>query len=137
MTAHLLRDLERVKKDLLDMGAVVEQAADLSIRAIAERRADLAGQVIAGDDEVVTPEPSRWMSQLEAEEEFALHRRDFADELRAAHVRLAPSRAHAAALAAAARTGPGEIGDLGDIGVAYPPLLNVPERLASAPVPGG
>jgi len=52
MTAHLLRDLERVKKDLLDMGGQVEEATDLAIRAILERRADLARQVLAGDDEV-------------------------------------------------------------------------------------
>ena len=85
----------------------------------------------AGDDSVDPPEPVRWMSALEGAEEFTLHRRDFADELRAAHVRLAPSRAHAEGLAELAHA------ELGEIGVTPPPLLRIPERLQKAPEAGG
>jgi glycogen(starch) synthase len=85
----------------------------------------------AGDDLIVVPDPAEWMSDLEAEEEFELHRRDFFDELSAADVRMAPSAAHAAGLLELA---PGEFGE---IVVSPPPLLSVPSRLVREPVRGG
>ncbi len=50
MSKHLTRDLERLKKQLLTMGGMVEEATDLAITAIIDRRRDLAEQVMAGDD---------------------------------------------------------------------------------------
>src|SRR5690606_34314492 len=72
-----------------------------------------------------------WMSAHEALEAFAVHRRDFLDELRSAHLRLAPSRAHAEGLRSLA------IGEPGPIEISTPPLLDPPAALLRAPVAGG
>ncbi|MBC8260875.1 MAG: phosphate signaling complex protein PhoU [Planctomycetia bacterium] len=45
MTMHLQRDLEDLKKKLLDMGSLVEKATNLAISALQERRADLCSEV--------------------------------------------------------------------------------------------
>jgi len=52
MTKHLLRDLENLKKQLLMMGSMVEQAIDKSMLSLAERRPDLAEDVAKSDDEI-------------------------------------------------------------------------------------
>lgn len=46
---HLHRDLDRLKRQVLSMGAMVETAGDAAITALLERRAGLAEEVIAGD----------------------------------------------------------------------------------------
>jgi phosphate transport system protein len=70
VTKHLQRDLEVLKKQLLTMGGMVEQATDLAISAVVDRRKDLAEQVLKGDDEIDRKE-------LEVEDEclkmLALH----------------------------------------------------------------
>lgn len=70
MTKHLQRDLEGLKKHLLTMGGMVEQATDLAISAVVDRRRDLAEQVLRGDDDIDRKE-------LEVEDEclkmLALH----------------------------------------------------------------
>ena len=45
MTMHLQRDLEDLKKKLLDMGSLVEKATNLAISALQKRRADLCAEV--------------------------------------------------------------------------------------------
>ncbi|MDA0372946.1 MAG: glycosyltransferase [Planctomycetota bacterium] len=76
-----------------------------------------------GLDVPEAPPPARWMGETERSETFAFHRAEFLDELRAAHVRLAPSAAHAASLAALAE------GDMGGFAITPPPLLTKPPRL--------
>jgi phosphate transport system protein len=70
MSKHLLRDLEHLKKHLLTMGGMVEEATDLAITAVIDRRRELAEQVLAGDDRIDAKE-------LEIEDEclkmLALH----------------------------------------------------------------
>lgn len=70
MRAHLERDLELLKKDILTMGSMVESAINKSIDALINRDADLAGEVIAGDNEID-------LKELEVEEDclkiLALH----------------------------------------------------------------
>ncbi len=52
MSKHFLRDLEQVKKDLLAEGGMVERAINGAISALADRRADLAKDVMEGDREI-------------------------------------------------------------------------------------
>lgn len=52
MAIHLQRDLERLRRDLLALAASVEEAVQKAIRALIDRDADLARQVIAGDTEI-------------------------------------------------------------------------------------
>lgn len=52
MAIHLLRDLEQLKKELLNVGALVEEAVHKAIVALVERRADLAEEVKRGDRQV-------------------------------------------------------------------------------------
>ncbi len=70
MSKHLERDLDRLKKEILVMGGMVEEATDLAISAIVDRRKDLAEQVTSGDDKIDAKE-------LEVEDEclkiLALH----------------------------------------------------------------
>lgn len=49
MAKHLQRDLDNLQRDLLRLAGEVEEAISQSIRALKERDADLAKQVIAGD----------------------------------------------------------------------------------------
>ncbi len=49
MTKHLLRDLENLKKQILTVGSLVEEAIQKSTQALLERRADLADEVRHGD----------------------------------------------------------------------------------------
>ena len=52
MKKHLERDLERVKKQLLEVGAMVEEAVNGAITALTERRAELVDEIIDNDDEI-------------------------------------------------------------------------------------
>ena len=52
MSKHLQRDLDRLKKEILGMGAMVEQATNKAITALVERRPELAQEVMAGDDAI-------------------------------------------------------------------------------------
>jgi phosphate transport system protein len=52
MSRHLQRDLEHVKKAILGMGAMVEEATNRAITALIDRRAELAEEVKAGDDAI-------------------------------------------------------------------------------------
>src|SRR4051812_16197557 len=49
MSKHLQRDLEQLQRDILDMGRAVEEAVNRAVRAVLERDADLAQEVIDGD----------------------------------------------------------------------------------------
>jgi phosphate transport system protein len=58
MTKHLQHDLDQLKKDILAMGAMVEEAIDKAIAALVKRRPELAEEVLKGDDEIDTKELS-------------------------------------------------------------------------------
>jgi hypothetical protein len=49
MAIHLLRDLENLKKELLTVGSLVEEATNKAILALVDRRPDLADDVCRGD----------------------------------------------------------------------------------------
>jgi len=49
MTVHLLRDIEKLKKDLLALSAHVEESLQLAVQALEERDAVLARRVIDDD----------------------------------------------------------------------------------------
>ncbi len=67
---HLKRDLERLKREILSMGALVEQATTSAMDAVKRRDQDLARKVVEGDREIDEKE-------VEVEEEclkvLALH----------------------------------------------------------------
>jgi phosphate transport system protein len=50
MAKHLQRDLDNLQRDLLTLAGSVEEAIQLATRSLQERDADLAGQVVDGDD---------------------------------------------------------------------------------------
>ncbi|HLG20367.1 MAG TPA: phosphate signaling complex protein PhoU [Bdellovibrionota bacterium] len=50
MSKHLGRELEQLKRDLLSIATLVEEAVQKAIRAFNERRADLAKEVISGEE---------------------------------------------------------------------------------------
>jgi phosphate transport system protein len=52
MTQHLLHDLDRLKKEILAMGAMVEAATHKAIASIAQRSSALAREVLEGDDAI-------------------------------------------------------------------------------------
>ncbi len=78
-------------------------------------------RTIAQQAPLPPPVPS-YVGRAEAEEAFSFHRRDLLAEVRAAHLRCAPSRSHAEGVQEFA------LGDLGGIEVTPPPLLEVPAR---------
>jgi phosphate transport system protein len=49
MSKHLERDLDTLQRDILEMGAAVEEAIYKAIRALQDRDSDLAREVIDGD----------------------------------------------------------------------------------------
>ena len=59
---HFLRDLESLWAGVLTLAAVVEDALNLSVRALCDGRADLAAEVKGGDRSV-----DRWEVQIERE----------------------------------------------------------------------
>lgn len=50
MSKHLQKDMEKLKKELLLLGSMVTQAVNKATVAIVDRRAELADEVINGDD---------------------------------------------------------------------------------------
>jgi phosphate transport system protein len=52
MEKHFQRELDKLKKSLLTLGAMVEEAVRLSIRALETRDVALANKVINGDSEI-------------------------------------------------------------------------------------
>jgi len=76
MSKHLHRDLELLKREILGMGRLVEEATNRAIEALEERDPDLARRVIDGDDRLDAKE-------IEVEEEclkvLALHQPVAAD----------------------------------------------------------
>ncbi len=52
MSKHLQHDLDRLKKEILAMGALVEEAINRAIASLANRDAALARQVLEGDDAI-------------------------------------------------------------------------------------
>ena len=52
MTKHLQHDLDRLKKEILAMGAMVEDAIHDAIRSLVDRDAELARAAFAGDDAI-------------------------------------------------------------------------------------
>jgi phosphate transport system protein len=52
MSKHLERDLENLQRDVYVQAAAVEEAINQAIRALRERDASLAQQVIEGDDQI-------------------------------------------------------------------------------------
>jgi len=70
MRAHLVKDLEKMKREILAMGSMVEEATTKAINALVNRQADLAREVLQGDDAIDNKE-------LEVEDMvlkiFALH----------------------------------------------------------------
>ena len=52
MSKHLQRDLDNLRRDLIGLASSVEEAIHKSIRALRERDAALAEDVIAGDTEI-------------------------------------------------------------------------------------
>ena len=51
-STHLHRDLERIKNRILGLGSLVESALERSTRALSERDAALAREVIKDDDDI-------------------------------------------------------------------------------------
>jgi phosphate transport system protein len=52
MSKHLERDLETLQRDILGMGAAVEEVVYKAIRSLQDRDADLAREVIDGDNAI-------------------------------------------------------------------------------------
>lgn len=52
MSKHLQRDIEALKKQLMDICAMVEDAINKSILALIDRRPELAEEVMGGDDRI-------------------------------------------------------------------------------------
>jgi phosphate transport system protein len=52
MSQHLMRDLEHLKKELLLMGTLVEEALSKAVTALVDRRGDIVDEIIAGDEEI-------------------------------------------------------------------------------------
>lgn len=52
MSIHLLRDLEHLKRELLRMGSMVEEATNKAILALIEHRPELAEEVMDGDERI-------------------------------------------------------------------------------------
>jgi phosphate transport system protein len=49
MSKHLERDLERLKKEILEVSSLVEEAIDTAIKALMDRRPEIARNVVDGD----------------------------------------------------------------------------------------
>ncbi len=85
-----------------------------------------------GEDVALPPPSPSYVGAAESAEAFAFHRADFADELRAAHVRFAPSRAQAEGVALLAGADLG-----GSFAISPPPQLGPPLRRLTASEPRG
>lgn len=67
---HLERDLENLKREIVDMGALVEVAVHKSVRALVDRRVELAREVAAEDDRIDAKEVA---IEIECTKILALH----------------------------------------------------------------
>ncbi len=56
MSQHLCHDLDKLKRSLLIIGSMVEDAINRAILALTSRRPELAEEVIRGDEEIDTKE---------------------------------------------------------------------------------
>lgn len=56
MTLLMLRELDRIKKGLLELCAMVEESVVKAIQAVVNNNVDIAREVIAGDDDIDTRE---------------------------------------------------------------------------------
>ena len=52
MTKHFRKELEKIKKQLLTLGSMVEQLAQMAVTAVENRDAELANQIIKKDLEI-------------------------------------------------------------------------------------
>ncbi|MFA5863093.1 MAG: phosphate signaling complex protein PhoU [Phycisphaerae bacterium] len=52
MPRHLQREIEKLKKHILALGAVVEESFQKAVRAIKDKDVDLANKIISDDDEI-------------------------------------------------------------------------------------
>ncbi|PLY07941.1 MAG: phosphate transport system regulatory protein PhoU [Desulfuromonas sp.] len=52
MTVHMIRELEKLKKMILELAAVVEESVQKSVRALVDEDVELAKQIVAGDNRV-------------------------------------------------------------------------------------
>ncbi len=52
MTKHMVRDFEHLKRKLLGLGSIVEEAINNAILALLDRRHDLGEEVISGDRQI-------------------------------------------------------------------------------------
>ncbi|MBK8179582.1 MAG: phosphate signaling complex protein PhoU [Planctomycetes bacterium] len=52
MTKHLQHDLDQVKRDILTMGSMVEEAINKAMAALIQRRPEFAAEVLTGDDAI-------------------------------------------------------------------------------------
>ena len=59
MSKHLQRDLDSLNTKLLNISSMVEEMIDKATQALADRRYDLADEVVKSDEFVVGNEPMR------------------------------------------------------------------------------
>lgn len=52
MAQHLQREIDKLKKEILSLGAMVESSVQLAVKSIEERDSDLAERVIFSDNEI-------------------------------------------------------------------------------------
>jgi phosphate transport system protein len=52
MAHHLLREIDRLKKNILALGAMVEQSVEMAVKSIEERDVKLAERVLASDNDI-------------------------------------------------------------------------------------
>ena len=52
MGIHMIREIEKLKKMILSLAAMVEESCRLAVKAVAERDGELARKVIDGDHEI-------------------------------------------------------------------------------------
>jgi phosphate transport system protein len=52
MAQHLLREIDKLKKEILSLGAVVENSVQMAVKSIEERDFALADKVILSDNEI-------------------------------------------------------------------------------------
>jgi phosphate transport system protein len=52
VSKHLVRDMENLHTEILSLSAMVEEMIDKAMRALCERRYDLAGEVVEADEQI-------------------------------------------------------------------------------------
>ena len=111
MSTHMLREIERLKKSILALSAIVEENVRKAVTAISERNPDLAREVIQVDSEIDRMEMDLllaqwelWEKQLEAVEERI--KQEQRDHPTAPIVATMPGAGAYGSLALACRIGP-------------------------------